>query len=135
MAAHATQPSCAGCHRKMDPLGYALDNFDGIGRWRDKQGSQPLDTTGVLPSGERFTGPAQLKQIILERKDVFARNMVEQLLVYSLGRELQPGDDQTIREVTAALKKDGYRFSTLVLSIIKSHPFRYRRNCDPDNDD
>jgi hypothetical protein len=134
MAAHATQRSCAGCHRKMDPLGYALDNFDGIGHWRDKQGDQPLDTTGVLPSGERFSGPAQLKQIILKRKDVFARNMVEQMLVYALGRELQPADDQTVREVLADLQKDGYRFATLVQSIVRSHLFRYRRNAEADLD-
>jgi cytochrome c553 len=134
MAAHAIQASCAGCHRKMDPLGYALDNFDGIGRWRDKQGDQPLDTTGVLPSGERLSGPAELKQIILKRKGLFARNMVEQMLVYALGRELLPSDEQTTREVTGELQKNGYRFTALVQSIVRSHPFRYRRNADPDND-
>jgi hypothetical protein len=131
MAAHATQPSCAGCHKKMDPLGYALDNFDGIGRWRDRDGARPLDTSGVLPTGERFTGPGELKQIILKRKDAFVRNLAEQMLVYALGRELQEQDECTIREVAAALSKGEYRFAALVQAIVQSHPFRYRRNAGP----
>ena len=128
MAAHATQASCAACHRKMDPLGYALDNFDAIGRWRESDGARPLDTTGVLPGGERLNGAGDLKRIILKRKGDFVRTLVEQMLVYALGRELQHFDEPTVREVTAALARDDYRFAALVRAIIKSYPFRHRRN-------
>jgi hypothetical protein len=128
LAAHAAQPACAACHRKMDPLGYALDNFDAIGRWRDSDGTRPLDTSGVLPGGQRVNGPAELKRIVLGRKDDFLRNLAEQMLVYALGRELQHFDEPAVREVTAELARGEYRFSVLVGAIVKSYPFRHRRN-------
>ena len=133
MAAHATQNSCAACHKKMDPLGYALDNFDAVGRWRDKEGEQALDTTGVLPTGERLTGPADLKKVVWKKKDAFVRNLAEQMLVYALGRELLPDDDCAVRDVCAALAKDDHRFATLVQAIVKSYPFRHRRNAAADD--
>lgn len=124
MAQHAGQATCAGCHRKMDPLGYALDRFDAIGRWRE---GSDLDTSGQLPTGEKFNGPQELKQLVLQRQDAFVHNLTEQLLVYALGRELLPCDENTVRDVSAALKKDDHKFGTLVLDIIKSYPFRHRR--------
>jgi len=132
MAQHATQNTCAACHRKMDPLGYALDNFDAVGHWRSDDG---LDTSGQLPTGEKFTGPHELKSLVRQRQDAFVTNLTEQLLIYALGRELQPCDEDTIRAVTAALKDNGYRFGALVLEIVKSYPFQYRRNRTQDESD
>jgi hypothetical protein len=128
MAQHATQASCVGCHKKMDPLGYALDRFDAIGRWREDPKDKPLDTFGQLPTGEKFNGPVELKQIVRKRQDEFVRGMTERLLMYSLGRELQDSDECTIRDVMTGLKKNDYRFSILVREIVQSYPFRYRRN-------
>jgi hypothetical protein len=130
LAQHATQPSCAGCHRKMDPLGFALDSYDAIGRWREGSASQPLDTSGQLPTGEKFNGPAELKALIVQRRPEFVRNLAEQMLLYALGRELQHYDDCAVREITTNLKKGEHRFSALVLGIVKSYPFQHRRNLD-----
>lgn len=135
LAMHASNATCAGCHKKMDPLGFALDSYDPIGRWREGSASQPLDTTGQLPTGEKFNGPAELKQLIVQRREAFVRNLTEQMLLYALGRELQYYDDCAVRDVTAALAKDEHRFSALVLGIVKSYPFRHRRNLDAGAED
>lgn len=127
LAQHAHDKSCAGCHRKMDPLGFALDNFDAVGRWRDKLGDLPLDTTGELPTGEKLTGVDDLKQVIVARQDDFTRNLTEQMLTYALGRELSDNDDCHVQQIVAQLKADDHRFSTLILEIAKSYPFRHRR--------
>lgn len=127
LAQHAQDAACAACHRKMDPLGFALDNYNAAGRWRDKLGDQPLDVTGELPTGETLNGVADLKNVILQRKDDFVRNLSEQLLTYALGRELDDFDDCPIRTISTNLQADNYRFSTLVLEIVKSYPFQYRR--------
>ena len=130
LALHRRNVACASCHSKIDPIGFGLENFDAVGRFRAQEAGRPVDNSGVLPGGETFRGPAELKQIILKRKDAFVRNLVEQMLVYALGRELQHQDECTIREVTAALAKDGHRFATLVQAIVKSYPFRHRRNSE-----
>lgn len=135
MALHSTKPTCAACHRRMDPLGYALDTFDAVGRRRDSNGQAPLDISGELPTGEKFNGPQELKRIILNRKDEFVRNLSQQMLVYALGRELQYYDEYTVRETAKALAKSDYRFSTLIMEIANSHPFRYRRNAGAAGDD
>ncbi len=128
LAQHAQDAACAACHRKMDPLGFALDNYNAVGRWRDKLGDQPLDVTGELPTGEKLNGVADLKRILLARKEDFARNLTEQLLTYALGRELEDCDDCPVRQIATPLKTDDYRFSTLVMEIVKSYPFQYRRS-------
>ena len=128
LAQHAQDPSCTSCHRKMDPLGFALDNFNAVGRWRDKQGELPLDVTGELPSGEKLNGIADLKRVILSRKEDFVRNLSEQMLNYAIGRELEDTDDCPVRQIANQLKSNDYRFSTLVLEIVKSYPFQYRKN-------
>jgi mono/diheme cytochrome c family protein len=127
---HARQPSCAACHKKIDPLGFGLENYDAIGRWRDSGGPQKIDATGELPHGPKFEGPRELKQLILKRKDQFVRNMAEQTLTYALGREPQYFDDSTLRTLTEQMERDNYRFSTLILGIVRSFPFQYRRNSD-----
>lgn len=127
LAQHATQKACVGCHKKLDPLGFALDNYDPIGTWRDSRPEFPLDVAGELPSGERFSGAAELKQLILKRKDDFARNITEKLLIYALGRELDYFDDCTIHEVGQRLTQNEYRYSELILGIVESYPFQHRR--------
>ncbi|MBN9519809.1 DUF1592 domain-containing protein [bacterium] len=126
LAQHATQPACAGCHAKIDPLGFGLENFDAVGRFR--KSSADVDATGKLPGGEAFNGPKELRQVLLKRKDRFAENLTEKLLAYALGRELQAPDAATVRAITAELAKDGYKFSTLVLGVTKGYPFQHRRN-------
>ena len=128
LAAHASEPSCAACHRRIDPLGFALDNYNAVGAWRESTKDSPLDVAGVLPTGEKVQGAADLKRAILSRKDDFARNMAAKLLEYALGRELEGADECSIREIHAAMQKNGYTFSTLVLETVKSVPFRQRRS-------
>lgn len=127
LARHASNPSCSGCHRKLDPLGFALDNYDAVGAWRESAPERTLDTTGELPTGERFRGVAELKAVLLKRKGEFLRNMSGQLLSYALGRELQDSDEWTVRRVAAEAEKEGAKFSALILGIVKSVPFQYRR--------
>jgi mono/diheme cytochrome c family protein len=126
LALHATQANCAGCHARIDPLGFGLENFDAVGRWRKSGGD--VDATGKLPGGATFNGPAELKQVLLKQKPRFVENVVEKLLVFALGRELQPGDAPAIRAITADLERNGYKFSALVGGVAKSFPFQHRRN-------
>ena len=129
LAQHATDATCAGCHRKMDPLGFGLDNFDAAGVWRPT--SPDLDTSGVLPGGEKFDGAEGLKKIIWARRDQFTRNLAGQMLSYAVGRELDYFDEGQITRIKAALDQSGDRFSALVIGIVNSYPFQYRRNADP----
>ena len=127
---HRSKPDCRGCHSKIDPLGFGLENYDAIGRWREVEAGRPVDASGVLPNGKAFTGPVELKKILLERRDDFARTTAENLLIYALGRGLQLEDECVVRDAVKAAQADGYKFSALVLAIVKSHPFRHRRNPD-----
>ncbi|MFN3651495.1 MAG: DUF1592 domain-containing protein [Armatimonadota bacterium] len=128
LAKHREKPECASCHIRMDPIGFGLENFDAVGRWRDDLGGEPVDASGVLSTGEPFTGPVELKQLVLQRKDDFLRNLTEKMLSYALGRGLEPYDIPTVRRITDAVKQDDYRSSTLVLEVVKSYPFQYRKN-------
>jgi mono/diheme cytochrome c family protein len=125
---HRKKPQCVGCHSRMDPLGFGLENFDAIGRWRTAIGAEPVDASGVMPTGEKFSGPSELKQVLLARKDEFARNVTERMLAYALGRGLEYYDMPTVQRITEKLRADGYRVSTLVMEVAKSYPFQYRRN-------
>jgi hypothetical protein len=127
MTQHMIDPACANCHARMDPLGFGLENFDAIGAYRTKDDGFPIDPSGTLPDGRSFKGPADLKQILKGKKELFCRNLSEKLLTYALGRGLEYYDRPTIERVNAALAKNGYRFSTLVMEIVKSDPFRLRR--------
>jgi hypothetical protein len=125
---HRSKPECSSCHSRMDPVGFGLENFDAIGRWRTEVGGQPVDAGGELNTGEKFSGPDELRRIILARKDDFARNVTEKMLSYALGRGLEPYDIPAVRKITEALAKEDYRSATLVREIVKSYPFRYRKN-------
>ncbi len=126
MEQHRANPNCAVCHAKLDPLGFGLENYDPIGAWRSEDGGQPIDSSGELPDGSRFSGPEQLKDWLLARQDDFVRAFAEKLLTYALGRGLEPYDRCTVDDVVAAARADGYRFSSFVLAIVASDAFRRR---------
>jgi hypothetical protein len=122
---HRVNPTCSACHNLMDPMGFALENFDWTGRWRDKEfDGSPIDTTGALPSGEKFDGPAGLRQVLLDKKDDFLRQVTGKVLGYALGRNLQDGDSCTVQHLADALKRDNYQARTLMREIVLSTPFR-----------
>ncbi len=125
---HREKPECASCHKRMDPLGFGLENFDAIGRWRATIGDQAVDASGQMVTGEKFNGPVELKQILLARKPEFIRNLTEKMLSYALGRGLEYYDIPVVREIAQAVAKDDYRSVTLITGIVQSYPFHYRRN-------
>ena len=129
MERHRANPTCAACHRLMDPLGLALENFDAVGRWRETDVSgEPLDVSGELPDGTRFAGVAELKQALLASPEPFLRTLTEKLLTYALGRGLDYTDAPAVRRIVRDAASREHRFSALVLGIVKSLPFRQRRS-------
>jgi hypothetical protein len=125
MEQHRVNPSCAACHQLMDPLGFALENFDAVGIWRDRDGEAPIDAKGNLPGGESFDGPGELLQVLREsRRDDFVRCFSEKMLVYSLGRGLEYYDVCTVNKIVSAVQEDDFRFSALVMAIVRSRPFQ-----------
>jgi hypothetical protein len=124
---HRTNPTCALCHEGMDALGFGFENFDAIGRWRDKDGPHAIDPAGKLPGGETFGSPAELLQILSKRERQFARCVTEKLLTYAIGRGLEFYDKCAVDKITSAAAANNYRFSTLVIGIARSRPFLMRR--------
>lgn len=124
---HRADPTCASCHRRMDPLGFGLENFDAVGAWREVDGKFPIDASGQLPDGRTFTGPAELRAIISGNQELFARAVTSKLLTYALGRGLEQYDTRTVKAIAARLPAKDYRFSALVLEIVNSLPFQSRR--------
>ncbi len=127
MEQHRANPSCANCHAKMDPLGFAFENFDAIGGFRQKDGEFPIETAGVLPGGKTFQGPVELKVLLMEQRSKLSRNLTEKLMTYALGRGLEHYDRRAILKIQTALEQHGYKFSTLAIEIAKSDPFRMKR--------
>jgi hypothetical protein len=128
MEQHRSNPACAGCHRLMDPIGLSMENFDAIGRWRDRyDGGAPIDAKGGLPDGSTFEGVAQFKQALLKQPQAFVSVMTERLLAYGLGRGLEYYDAPTVRSIVRGARKDNYRFSALIEGIVSSVPFEMRR--------
>jgi hypothetical protein len=124
---HRAEPKCAGCHARMDPLGFGLENYGIIGEWRTESEKEAIDASGQLVDGAKFSGPAELKALLLARKDEFARNVTEKLLAYALGRGLEPADWWPVQQIVRATAADGYRSQTLILGITQSYPFLYHR--------
>lgn len=125
---HRAKPECASCHSRMDPLGFGLENFDAIGRWRTELGGKPVDTEGVMPTGETFRGPIELTTLLLEkRKTEFLRNVSRKALGYAMGREIRKVDLRVVSECVDALQKDENRFSTMIETIVLSVPFTHRK--------
>ena len=119
---------CAACHAPMDPLGFALENFDAVGHWRTLDAGSPIDASGVLPDGTSFDGPAELRETLIGRQEQFVDTLVEKLLIYALGRGLEYYDKPTVRGITRDAAADDYRWSSLILGIAKSPPFQLRRS-------
>jgi mono/diheme cytochrome c family protein len=128
LEAHRKNPTCASCHRRMDPLGFGLENFDASGAWRTIDGKFPVDASGALPDGRTFQGPDELRAILSADRDAFARCLTSKLLTYALGRGLERYDTRTVKLITSRLPGHGYRFSGLVLEIVNSLPFLSRRS-------
>ena len=126
MIQHRAAPTCAGCHARMDPIGFAMENFDAVGRWRDRDGDQPIDATGVFPEGTKFDGIAGLKKELLRQPEQFVGTVAERLLMYALGRNLQYYDAPTVRAVMRDAAPANYTLPSLVLGIVKSRPFQMR---------
>jgi hypothetical protein len=126
MEQHRANPICASCHARMDPIGFAFENFDAIGAWRTKEGAFDIDPSGELPDGQTFKGPAELKNILKDKKELFARSLAEKMLTYALGRGLEYYDKCAVDKIVAALEKNDYRFSTLIAETVNSDPFQMR---------
>jgi mono/diheme cytochrome c family protein len=125
---HRDKAACVSCHQRLDPPGFGLENYDAIGKWREKDGNQFLDTKGELPGGQSFNGPAGLKAIIADiRKDNFIRCLTQKMLVYALGRGLTDSDDAAIDVIADDLHRADHRFSQLAVGIVMSYPFQYHR--------
>jgi len=128
MEQHRQNPMCAACHARMDPLGFGLENFNGIGEWRQKEGDFSIDPAGKLVSGETFDGPDDLKTILMKRKrDDFVHCLTEKMFTYALGRGVEYYDKCAVDQITKRLAKGRYKFSTLISEIVKSTPFEMRR--------
>jgi mono/diheme cytochrome c family protein len=127
METHRTNAICASCHSRMDPLGFALENYDAIGKWRTMDGGFPVDSSGVLPGGKKFANSAEMRQILTERVPELTRTLTEKLLIYSLGRGLQRYDRPTVNGITKRVAASGYGFQTLVQEVVRSLPFQSRR--------
>ena len=128
MEQHRENPLCASCHARMDPIGFGLENFDAVGAWREKDGDFPVDPVGKLVSGESFTTPGQLRLILLKGKhDEFVHCLSEKMLTYALGRGLEYYDRCALEQIGKGLAKHRYKFSSLILEVVKSVPFQQRR--------
>ena len=123
MEQHRTDPTCASCHRRMDPLGFGLENFNAIGGWRENDEGQPVDSSGRLPSGPAFRGASELKAALMTRRKAFVRCLAEKMLTYALGRGLDRADRRAVDQVVATLERNQYRFSALVIASVESDPF------------
>src|SRR5207237_1946584 len=129
MAKHRASPTCSSCHAVMDPLGFALENFDATGMWRDRDryAGTLIDSAGELPDGTPLKGPDDLRSALLRRPEQFVQTFTEALLVYATGRTLQPYDMPTVRRMVHAAAGADYKFSALVQSVVRSDQFRMRR--------
>ena len=129
---HRTNAVCANCHRILDPIGFGLENFDAIGRWRDQDDTGgAIDAAGELPGGKHFTTPKELKAIIAGRTDDLARNLTEKLLAYALCRQIEGYDEIVVDRLMETIAKDGYRLQTVIREVVTSYPFTHRRIPEP----
>ncbi len=126
LAQHREDPACAACHDLMDPIGFALENYDAVGRWRDYDGEIRVDSSGALPDGKEITNVSQLEQGILERPEIFATTITEKLMTYGLGRFVEASDGPAVRTIVRNAGQENFRFSEIVEGIVLSKPFRFR---------
>lgn len=128
LARHRVDPACSGCHQLMDPVGFSLENYDALGRWRATEEAKPIDAAGGLPDGRSFDGVAGLEKALLARPELFASTFVEKLLTYALGRGVEYYDAPAVRGIVRRAKSDDFRFSSFILSVAASTPFQMRRS-------
>jgi mono/diheme cytochrome c family protein len=132
MVQHRANPACAGCHSRMDPLGFALENFDAVGRWRTiSESGEKIDASGVLPDGTKFNGPAELRTVLVKNQEQFVTVVAEKLLVYALGRGLEYQDGSAIRQMVHRSAETNHSFDSLVLNLVKSTPFTMKKSSSP----
>jgi hypothetical protein len=128
LAAHRNNAVCANCHRTIDPVGFSLESFDAIGQWREYEGNDvPIDASGALPGVGEFRGVAGLEHALLSRPGLFAGTLTEKLLTFALGRGIEYYDSPAVRKIVRDAENDRYRFSSLILGIVKSTPFQMRK--------
>jgi hypothetical protein len=127
MEQHRANPACAVCHNRMDPIGFALENFNAIGQWRLQDVGSPIDPSGQMPDGFKFEGPNGLRTALLNRPDLIVNAVTEKLLMYSLGRTLEYYDAPSVRKIVREAAPSEYRWSSIVLGIVNSTPFQMRR--------
>jgi len=127
MEQHRSKADCAICHNRMDPLGFGLENYDGIGGWRTEDDKFPIDPSGVLPGGQSFSGPRDLKAVLKARQDEFVRCLAEKMLTYGLGRGVEYSDKCTVEDIAKAMRANDYKFSSMIMAIVRSDPFQKRR--------
>jgi hypothetical protein len=130
LAEHRANPACAGCHNMMDPVGFSLENFDAVGRWRTLEEGKKVDASGGLPDGSKFEGVDGLEQGLLARPEIFASALTEKLLTFALGRGIETYDAPAVRQIVYHAKVDNYRFSSIIVGIAKSTPFTMRKSAD-----
>jgi len=131
LAAHRDKPACRGCHQLMDPVGFSLENYDAVGRWRSEEDGRPIDSAGGFPDGSEFDGVEGLEQALTARPEIFTGVLTEKLLTYALGRGVETADAPAVREIVSDAEENDYRFSSVILGITKSEPFQMRRSRGP----
>jgi hypothetical protein len=124
MESHRRSPTCAACHRIMDPIGLALENFDAVGAWRTRDGGKPIDASGQLMDGTAVDGPVSLRRALLAKPDVFIGNVAEKLLTYAMGRKIEYYDMPALRTVVRDAARQENRFAALIMAVVSSRPFR-----------
>jgi hypothetical protein len=127
MEEHRSNAVCAACHQQMDPLGFALENFDAIGKYRTVDGDARIDASGMLPDGTQFSNPVEFRQALLEHKTEFVRNFTEKLMTYALGRAVSYTDRPAVRAAVRDAARSDYRWVSLILGVVSSEPFQMRR--------
>jgi len=127
MEQHRADAVCASCHSKMDVLGFGLENYDAIGRWRTQDGKFPVDSSGAFPNGKTFNGPAEMKELLKDSMPDFTRCLTEKMLTYALGRGVEVYDRRTVQDLVKQTSQDEYRIQALILGIVHSAPFQQRR--------
>jgi mono/diheme cytochrome c family protein len=130
MEQHRANPPCSGCHKLMDPIGFALENFDGVGQWRDTEAGAPINPAGTLPDGTNIGGAADLREALLSRPEQLVHTVTEKMLIYALGRGLEYYDAATVRQIIRNTRNNDYRWSSLILGIVNSTPFQMRRSAE-----
>ena len=127
LEAHRNNPVCASCHNRMDVLGFGLENYDAIGKWRTLDGKFPIDVGGTMPNGKSFSSAAEMRTVLMESLPLVSRSLVEKVMTYSMGRGMQVYDNRAIDEINKRVQADGYKFQTLIYEVVRSLPFQSRR--------